>query len=256
MEWQTTVEPIAGPQPPRRSVLEDSRQPIRLDLCCLLVMSRPGSARQDVPLPGAMAVGATTVAPTADAPGRIADKDTRTGRIDWQQADLSGAGHSCYGPNGRPAAPYIYTLPRLERTSSFAAMRGCVHRTAAHRTGASAQGQRRGRAEYEPRRFGDLALFSLLLVSHEITLRGGQVSGEAERRCGRRPACGAWRRCGSRKFVGSGTDGRAFRAGGCWNVPASLVFRASTKLTTGKWLGQCEPQRHQSGQSPSTCERN
>jgi hypothetical protein len=37
----------------------------------------------------------------------------------------------------------------------------------------------------------DLALFSLWLVSHEITLRGGRVSGEAERRCGWRPTSGA-----------------------------------------------------------------
>jgi hypothetical protein len=40
-----------------------------------------------------MAVGMTTVAPTADAPGRIADKDTQMGWSDWQRADLPGTGH-------------------------------------------------------------------------------------------------------------------------------------------------------------------
>ena len=69
-----------------------------------------------------------------------------------------------------------------------------------------------GPAQRNARGIGDLALFSLLLVSHEITLRDGRVSGGAAMRL--RPASGAWRRCGSRKFVGSGTDGRAFRAGG------------------------------------------
>ena len=40
-----------------------------------------------------LAVGLATVSPAGDAPDRIAGKDIRTGRNDWQRADLSGTGH-------------------------------------------------------------------------------------------------------------------------------------------------------------------
>jgi hypothetical protein len=48
---------------------------------------------------GVMAARPVADAPTGDAPDRIAGKDTRTGRIDWQRTDLSGTGQ------GRPTLP-------------------------------------------------------------------------------------------------------------------------------------------------------
>ena len=52
-------------------------------------------------------------APTGDASDRIAGKDTRTGRIDWQQADLSGTGQTRRRPHMRRedvAFPYNHAL--------------------------------------------------------------------------------------------------------------------------------------------------
>lgn len=75
-------------------------------------------------LPQSVVAGLIAV-PAPDVADRMAGNGKRTGRIDWQLADLSGRGH--WNPDPRPvgqaAMPYVYAFPRLARTRASAAMR-------------------------------------------------------------------------------------------------------------------------------------
>lgn len=59
------------------------------------------------------AEGRGAVAPAAEASDSIVDKDARTGRIDWQLADLSGTGHlAALGYGQREQADRIFMQRR------------------------------------------------------------------------------------------------------------------------------------------------
>jgi hypothetical protein len=87
------------------------------------------------PVRAVMSGRLTAVAPARRGPDRMAGKDMRTGRIDWQRADLSGTGHQpTLMPNrGRCLLGYLCTTQRTHswfsrpRLASAAFRRGVCY---------------------------------------------------------------------------------------------------------------------------------